>query len=323
MPFRKQHLPAWTLAAITPVLTELLSGNIPANVFFLPWVYLVLLIVYGLPVLLIRDLFIKWNLGLPGLFLLGLAYGIFNEGVCAKTLLLDGHVPIDAFDHHTWLGINFPWAALIVPWHAFHAIIFPIALVTLWFPTQARTSWLSSRMFTWTAVLLSVLSAVVFLFGSMIGTSPRYLVFFVAIMALLILLSRRTPYPETFLEPSSPASIAPAFLGLTFYPVFVLGLSMAAGIKSPNLIICVLSVLLITLYYKFLLKKNWISLKPFVLFALGDYLSGALFTGLVMLAKGSAIGVTTELVLIGIFAFSIAKIRKIPLIPSNNPVNSV
>ena len=313
----KNILPALVLAFITPVLTELLSGNVPAPVFFLPWVYALLIVVYGLPVLLIRELFIKWKLTLPGLFLLGLAYGIFNEGVCAKTLLLADKVPIDAFDHDTWLGINFPWASLIVPWHALHAIIFPIALVTWWFPAAARTSWLSRKAFGITSVLLSILGAVVYLGNKKAVTSPPYLIFFVVVMTALIFLSKRASRAGPFLEPIGRSTLWPAAAGFTFYPVLVLGLTIAAGLKLPGIVICLLGILLLAVYYRMLVRRGWLALTPFVLFALGDYFSGSLFTGLVMLAKGSLVGVITQLVLMGAFALGITKAHR--LVPTSTP----
>jgi hypothetical protein len=300
-------LPIAVLAGIAPVLTELLSGNIPAKVFFLPWVYIFLLLVYGVPALLARELFIRWNLGLPGLFLLGLAYGIYNEGVCAKTLLRNVDVPISAFDHHAWHGINFPWAALIVPWHAFHAIIFPIALISWGFPGAARTSWLSRRMFTTGSILLLAMGTVVYLANKKQVTSPIYLVIFLAAIAALVLLSRRVSHGMPFLEADRRAPLWAAVTGFTFYPVFVVGVSIAAGMKLPGIVVCLLAALILAAYYRTVLRRGGLSLRPFVLFALGDYSGGALFTGLVMFAKGSWMGVLSELVLMGIFTFLITK----------------
>jgi len=307
---KKSLLPAVTLACIAPVLTELLSGNIPAWKFFLPWVYCALLLVYGLPVLLIRELFIAWKLRLPGLFLLGLAYGIFNEGICAKTLLLSEHVPIDAFDHYTWLGINFPWAALIVPWHAFHAIMFPIALVTWWFPASAHTSWLPRGICRAGVVLLSAGGVLIHLTNQKFGSSLLSLLFFTAVV-VLIFLSKRTSRSDPFLTVDAPGSAGPIVAGISFYPALVLGISICAGLKLPSIAVCAAAVLLIAFFLRLLTRKGWLRLTPFILFALGDYLSGALLTGLVQLKTSPAAAIANAILalMFVIFIFAALKSR--------------
>jgi hypothetical protein len=306
------RLPAVTLALIAPVLTELLSGNVPAQRFFLPWVYGALILVYGLPALMVRELYIAWNLGLPGLFLMGLAYGIFNEGVCAKTLLLAEHVPIDAFDHYTWLGVNFPWAALIVPWHAAQAVIFPIALVTYWFPDAARTSWISARVFRGGGILLAAGGALIHLTNKKPATPPVYLLFFAAVMGALVYWSKRTGRSEAFLGAGGTGALPAALAGISFYPALVMGLSICAGMKLPGVVICLGAVLLVGFYWRWLARRGWLMLTPFVLFAMGDCFSGALLTGLFQW-KGSGGGVVTSGVLAGFFATQIFVILRKPV----------
>ena len=70
--------PILTLVVIVPFLTELLSGNFTLSRFFIPPVFIAFIIAYGLAALLIRELAVKWKLGIEGIFILGLAYGIYN-----------------------------------------------------------------------------------------------------------------------------------------------------------------------------------------------------------------------------------------------------
>ncbi len=128
---------------IIPFLTELLSGNIPMPTFANPVVFGFLLVAYSIPALLIRELYIRRQMGLYGLFVLGLAYGVFNEGVAARTILQTGEML--SFHDYSTLGFNVPWAILIVPWHAFFAIVYPIILVHTLFPEQSKQRWLSHR----------------------------------------------------------------------------------------------------------------------------------------------------------------------------------
>src|SRR5689334_20634057 len=92
--------PALTLMAIAPVLTELLSGNIPPQQFFFPPLYLAFVLLYGLPTLVAREIAVRRTLGWGGIFILGLAYGILNEGIASKTLLMAQNVPMPSFDSY-------------------------------------------------------------------------------------------------------------------------------------------------------------------------------------------------------------------------------
>jgi hypothetical protein len=76
-----------TLVFLAPILTEVVSGNTPAHALLDPRVTLFLLVAYGLPLLVVRELQLRWQLSNFGVFLLGLAYGIWNEGLLAQTLI--------------------------------------------------------------------------------------------------------------------------------------------------------------------------------------------------------------------------------------------
>ena len=123
-----------TLIFSAPILTEIVSGNTPAHALLDPRVDLFLLMAYSLPLLVIRELALRWRLSTPGVFVIGLAYGIWNEGLLAQTLMRFQHVPINKFDHYICTaGFNFSWAALILPWHSLLAIVFPLAVLAAFF----------------------------------------------------------------------------------------------------------------------------------------------------------------------------------------------
>ena len=72
------------------------------SVFFNPGTFLFLFLGYGVPVLLIREFVVRYNFGLAGTFALGMAYGVFNEGFLAKTMILGTTSP---FQPSTITGI--------------------------------------------------------------------------------------------------------------------------------------------------------------------------------------------------------------------------
>lgn len=142
---RSHWKPIVALLLLTPFLTELLSGNLSATVFFRPQVFLMLATVaYGFPVLLLREFAVRHRLGIFGLLTLGFVYGIFNEGIIAKTFYLATNVPINNFDGYGYAGgIAIPWAVTISIWHALHALLYPIVAVYYLFPQHRESPWLN------------------------------------------------------------------------------------------------------------------------------------------------------------------------------------
>jgi hypothetical protein len=271
-----------------------------------------------LPVLLVRDLWVRWKLSLPGLFLLGLAYGIYNEGVLAKTLLRSTNVPINAFDHYTFLGINCPWAFLIVPWHALHAIVFPIAIITWLYPSARYVPWLSPREFTMGSAFLILFGCFIFVVSKSIVVSPLYLVFFWMVMAGLIAGAKRLSRKDSFLGEGGAPQWKQIMAGFALYPIMVIGLSLLAGCKFPGILICGASVLLLAYSYRLIVRRNWLSMASFMPLVLGDYLSGSIFTLLVLLGHGNLIGAVGNGILIVIFCRWIALVLRVCGVNSPN-----
>ena len=161
---RKSLKPILALLLITPVLTELLSNNMPPQVFFNPVVFLLLTtVVYGFPVLLLREFACRNRLGISGLLCLGLVYGIINEGIFAKTFYLTVNVPINTFDHYGYIaGISIPWAITVSVWHSLHALWCPIIATYYFFPAHREQRWLTRANVWWLAVPTVAVNMLVF-----------------------------------------------------------------------------------------------------------------------------------------------------------------
>ena len=78
--------------------------------------------------------------------LLGLAYGIFEEGPVVqsplRSALLAGSTSSGYYGH--WTGVNWVWALFIVPYHAVFSIMIPILLTELIFVSAADDRWLGT-----------------------------------------------------------------------------------------------------------------------------------------------------------------------------------
>lgn len=286
-------LPVSTLAVITPFLTELFSGNIPPSLFFTPSVLLITVVIYGFPALLIRELWIRRNLGVIGIFVLGLAYGVYNEGVAAKTMLMSENVPIPVFNGHSFLAVNFAWSAWILVWHSLHSILYPILIVSWLYPQVRREPWLNRPMICLLSLIAASTGIVMFFKTPRFEAPPVFLFVFIAVICLLVLASKMVPRVPRIVESTESTGLRPVLWGFSFYFVYMLGLVILSGLKLPTLVILVAAGTVLFMYYRLLSLKGWFSFIPLLLFAIGDYLAGSLILCIGSSGKGSLEGMFT------------------------------
>ncbi len=279
---------------IIPLLTELLSGNTPITQMLNPIVFLFFIVCYSLPALIIRELFIRWRLGLVGLFVLGLAYGVFNEGVAARTLLLTGDAMfIPAFRGFSTFGFNIPWAFFIVPWHAFFAIVYPIVITHALYPAEATRNWLSKSMIWVIADGVALFGTAVYFSDSKYpGTPPLYLMFFWAIIFFLVFIARKIPQgPKTSfaIEDAHP----PSFRKLCIFGVMFGLAQLLSFIWSAAKLSVLEQLTLVCLPYGVLLymlrKKEVVSVGTLARLAVLHYGIWTMLTLAIALSSGSVI----------------------------------
>jgi hypothetical protein len=289
-----------TLLVLAPVLTEIVSGNTPAHALLDPRVDFFMLVAYSLPLLVIREFALRLRLALPGVFALGLAYGIWNEGLLAQTLMRYEHVPIGNFDHYLCAArFNFSWAGLIVPWHALLAVILPLALVGGLFPACAQSRLLGRRAF---AALTAILAALILFVSVVRKPHPQMLACLAAIsgLVLLLYLSRRWVQPESA---GNPRRGVPFVFGGLAYPIFILSAIALASNRVPAwayfaVISAILAGLAVLCYRFHLLVAP--AAAPL---ALGTYFAASSFTMASGIAHHSLERILTGALLAGVFAF--------------------
>jgi len=141
-------------------LAEIGSGSTAVAKLLDPGVDLFLILAYGFPLVAIDNARTRWRLSNHAVFVLGLAYGILNEGLLAQTLVRFDDLPIREFDRYLLVGgLNLSWAALIVPWHALFSVMFPLALADAWFPVDDAEPLISQRAFAGLGVVLAAIIA--------------------------------------------------------------------------------------------------------------------------------------------------------------------
>ena len=229
-----------------------------------------LLLAYGLPLIAIREASQRWQLSYAGLFVLGLAYGFFNEGLLAQTLMRSDNVPIDSFNHYlVFAGFNFSWMSLIVPWHALLAVVFPITLVGHWYPSCARVAWLRDRTFR---VLSSLVLAMV-AFLALVRAPHAQMAACGAAIALLSCLASRLRQGGT-VRPSLRGAFA---LGSGLYLLTFLGLVFLAGLHAVPAVFFGAAAAILGLLLIAGRRRDWLRSPAAARLALGAYFTAALF----------------------------------------------
>ncbi|MEZ0070807.1 hypothetical protein [Planotetraspora sp. GP83] len=203
---------ALLLAVITPVIAELTLGNPPLSQI---WLMLLWIPIYGAGTVLIRELVRRRRGGWPSILLLGLAYGIVEEGLVLQALSSPTMYGVAGWAPR-FLGLNSAYAELNLPYHAVFSVALPILLADLAFPSLRDRPYLKR-----TGV---VVAGVVFVLGGLLlrGTvatsiDPGYqapvavLAGCVAAVALLAVVALRVLPPTAPTTPGArEASPAPA-----------------------------------------------------------------------------------------------------------------
>jgi hypothetical protein len=282
--------PILTLVFIIPFLTELISGNLLPSKFFQPHIFLLLSVVYGVVVLIIRELSVKWQLGIEGIFVLGIAYGIYNEGICAKTLLMAENVPLaQAYGHYNlFAGINLAWAMMILLWHSLHAVVYPILILDYLYPQAQYHPWLNQKWSISLTAIFSLIGIGMFLNPGGEFQSPAvYLVVFIVIIGLLILLSKAVVRTRPLVSAPGEKGFRTVAVGFGMFS-YTLGSIVLASMSVPVIVLFVYAVVMMSISYKIILTKKWLSLRQLLLVAWGNYFADAVLLFMGGLGKQSA-----------------------------------
>lgn len=303
--------PIIALLISAPILTELLSNNVPAPQFFEPRIFLGLATIgYGLPVLVLRELAVRWRAGVAGRIALGLVYGLYNEGLIARTLFLPVHVPIQVFDHYGFFGgINFSWAAVILVWHAFHAFLFPLLLVHAIFPAAAREPWVPARYGWVMAALLFIVASLAFFRSDPINPRPTPFLYvgLLAAMAALVFWARHLPVETA--PSSTPIRIWLAGLsGMVFVVSFFLLPILWAHFQVHPMFYFIYVVANLAVALVLLQRKG--TMPALLFFGLGAELTTALFCLAGAIGHGSLVNLITDLIFCGLFISAFGALRR-------------
>jgi hypothetical protein len=278
---------AWFLLLAPGPLAEVLSGNVPLFTFAHPLPFLLVTLTYGVPVLAIREFAVNRNLNVIGIALLGLAYGILNEGVIAKTLPQPDGAPLHDFAGYGRIGpLQGGWALFILPWHALHSVLYPI-LIASWLAPRADRPWFTGRARPVYYVLVATVVALCGLyFNDATPADPAMFVAYVAAaLALVAVALRYCRRGEGRYAPIAwPGLCAALLLGMASLAFYVA--QFAAPGHVPFVAYACACVAVIALAVVRMKRAGWRHVPQLLLFGLGDYLAFALFSAVVAIATG-------------------------------------
>ena len=261
-----------TLMVLSAFLPEVCSGNTPIPTFFSPATFAFLVFFgYGVPVLLIRELAVRARLTTAGILVIGFAYGSYNEGLLAQTMIHVDHIPIAAFNGYgVYASVDVPWAMTISLYHALASVLFPILIAHALFPAEAAKPWLDARL-AWplAVVVLSLATAFFFQTDHQPGAAVHAAIFLSVIVGGALLASRlRRGTDEQKIAPA--VGVLPLLLGLSVLAPFA-GLSLVAAAKAPIALFMLAWLFIVGAYAWVMWRCGWNEPPNLLLFALGFY----------------------------------------------------
>lgn len=90
---------------------------------------------YGMAAVLIRELARRLRIGWTGLLLLGLGFGIFEEGLITQSLFNPHYLGLNLIEpgYIPGAGIGAPWTVFVISLHVIWSISAPIAITEAWY----------------------------------------------------------------------------------------------------------------------------------------------------------------------------------------------
>lgn len=145
-PWRRRVRAAWppwlSLLLLAPFCGEVIGGPTPL-VGAHPLAVVFDLALYGCGAILVREVARRRGLGWRGVWLLGAAYGVVEEGLVI-TSWFNPLWPDSRFlgDYSWFLGVDWLWAVLLTVYHATLSISIPILLAEAIHADRAGQAWL-------------------------------------------------------------------------------------------------------------------------------------------------------------------------------------
>ncbi len=248
----KKYAPVILLFFLAPVIGELLSGSAPPIEFFNPFGLIFLSALYGSGAILVREVTLGWGKRWPTILVLGLAYGIIEEGLMVKSFFDPAWPDLGLLGvYGRWGGVNWVWVVFLTLFHAVFSIAIPILLAEIAFPSRRDERWLGKKGVVFFATLLIfVVLLGYFVLAPYQPPSIPYLLTVILTVALFVIAQQM---PEQWFAPIQKPAWRPLLLGLlglcATFLFFMLGWALPYLGLPPVLTITAMIILAITLFF--------------------------------------------------------------------------
>ena len=274
------------LLVVPGFLAEVGSQNTPLLEYLSPVTFLLGTLTYGVPLLVIRELAAARSLNAAGIAILGLAYGILNEGVLARTLTQGSGPPLFDFAGYGQAGpFQVGWTLFMVTWHALHSVLYPMLMARWLFPAAAAGPWFATGRARWVrfpmAVAMAGLYALYFL-NPPAGDVGVFLIYVVA-TAAIVLVSLR--FRSAAGSDASHVMGRPALAGLLTVVLYLGAFAAPGHIPFAWYALAVLAT--IALASSAIRRAGWRPVPELLRFGAGDYLAFNLLAATIAAVQGN------------------------------------
>ncbi len=220
--------PAAALLLLGPIFGELVSAHQTLFQFMNPLSFVLSALPYGFGAIICRELKVRWDKGWFSLVLLGLAYGLYEEGLVARSVWDPDWAELGALSGYSyWRGVVWTYLAVLLHFHLTISILCSVVLAEILFPAQRQKSWVTNRQLGWCFAGLGLWLPVLVLINPFTPT-PFALVGTVSAIAALVWAARMVP--SRILPPRSGVALSAVWYGvvagmnttIVFILVFVL-----------------------------------------------------------------------------------------------------
>lgn len=209
----RRNIPIVTLVLLSLANGELLSATPPLE-FFHPINFIILVSFYGSGVLIVRELCIKWEKGWGSILLLGAAYGIFEEGLAAKSFFDPNWKDVGILGSYgRWLDVNWVWTFWLTIYHTIYSIALPILILSLLFPTLKGKRLLTDKGLGVCFIVLFSVGGLAYFF--LMPYRPSWILYLVTtlIVAMLFVASWKVK-PEIIAPKNEEPPLGPIWFGI-------------------------------------------------------------------------------------------------------------
>lgn len=229
--------PILCLLLLAPFVGEMLSGSSPPAEYFQVIGFSILTALYGGGAVLVRELARRWGKGWVTIFLLGMAYGIFEEGLVVRSFFDPTWMDLGVLDvYGRVLGVSWIWSIALTIFHGAFSISVSIMLVELIFPAHKREPWLNKSGL----IVFSILPLSTLIFAPYFSSYalPGGILASLACMAALVFFAKNDDFSMWISslgkkrEPKKPFLVIISFFLLTLTFIFGMWGFSALGIPA-------------------------------------------------------------------------------------------